>query len=360
MDFLVKQNIIKKQKAIIDIGHKYIKILGARYAKGHVEITESCKLVSTPFFFEGDLVNVKELACNVQSILNSRKELKNCEISLSVPSSMVFHKIVAVKNVNPKDLDKYIKKEHMSFNKVSSLTHNMDWAYLGQKEENSETIRYCLVSAINKTSITPLLFEFEKRKLKITGISFPIYNLISLADLYANDYEHLNRMLIDFGISSTRVVVQHEGVAVYSREIGIGFKTFADGLTKKFPNVDITEIIALLTQMGLKKDSFLDGILDKDAFFEVTDMIVEDFQNELLRIIQMCESDGFNITKIICASAVPDGLLSFFEDNGIKVEVFELAGQRSANGSGYVLALNDTKIDTTYGSSIGLCVNTLQ
>ena len=355
MDYLVKKNVIKKQKVIIDIGHKYIKILGVRYEKGHIALNDSCKLDSDPFFFEGELENIKELSCNIQRILTGRRELRNCEISLSVPSSMVFHKIVAIKNVNPKDLDKYIKKEHMTLNRINHLTHNMDWTYLGQREVNGETIRYCLISAINKASITSVLFEFEKRNLKVTGISFPTYNLISLSDLYANDYEHLNRMLIDFGVSSTRVVVQSEGVTVYSREIGIGFNTFIDGLSKKFTNVGTSDIISLLTKMGLKKNNEH----DKDAFFEVVDKIVENFQNELIRIIQMCESDGFNITKIICASAILDGLLTFFEDNGIKVDIFDLAGQKSVNGSGYVLTLNNTDIDVTYGNSIGLCVNTL-
>lgn len=359
MDLLVKQNVIKKQKIIIDIGCKYIKILGVNYEKGKITINSSTKIDATQFFFEGELSNIKDFVRSVYGTLNRRKMLKNSEISLSIPSYMVTHKIVRIKNVNLKDLDKYIKKECMAWNKVNMLTHNIDWSYLGSREVNGETIRYCMVAAINKAYITPIMIEFEKKSLIITTVSFGIYNLVSFANLYSNDYENLNKVLIDFGAQSTKLVVECEGVAIYSREISIGFNTFVDELFRRFSSIGIPEIIDMLTQMERKRENFLAGIHDKTAFFEVVDNLIESFQNEIIRTIQMCEEDGISISKIVCCSSILDGMLDAFVENGITVDNFDISELKTVNGSNYLLTLGDAELDATFNSAIGLSVSTL-
>ena len=363
MDYLVKKNIIKKNKIIVDIGQKFVKILAVSYEKGRISIHNTHKFDVSSCFFEGELSDVKELVKKIYEALNRKKLWKSTEISLSLPSYMVIHKIVSVKNVKPKDLDKHIKKDFPTLGKANAVTHYIDWAYLGQREENGETVHYCMLAAVSKAYIMPILQEFEKRKLKVTTISFPAYNLVSFSDLYANDYEHQNKLLLDFGASSTRVVVECEGVAVYAREIDIGFNTFVDSLFNSFLSVGIPEIIAMFTEMGHDRENFMAGLHDKEAFFAIVDKLVGDLQNELIRIIQMCDEDGFSVTKIICCSSIIEGMLKLFEENGITVDAFfNLQSSQNINGSTYTVILDNTvsEIDSTFNSAVGLAVSTLQ
>ncbi len=360
MDFLVKKNIIKKNKIIVDIGQKHTKILTVSYEKGRVTIHSSYKVDVTACFFEGELYDVKELVKKIYGALSRRKLARGTEISLSLPSYMTAHKIVSIKNTKLKALDKSVKKEYATLGKVNSVTHNFDWAYLGEREENSETIQYCMIGSVSKAHIIPLLNELEKRQLRVTTVSFPVYNLVSLGDLYLNDYEHPNKILLDFGETSSRVVVECGGVAVYSRTIEIGFDTFTNSLYNAFGNVSVPEIAALLTEPDIDKADFPSGLHDKGAFFDIVDKLAGDFQNELIRIIQMCDEDGFSVSKIICCGNIIDGMLKVFGENGITVETFDIQKERSANGSSYTVTVDSAEADAGFAGAIGLAVNTLQ
>jgi len=361
VDYLVKKNIIKKSKIVIDIGQKFVKILSVHYEKGKISIHGSAKIDSAACFFEGELSDIKELVKKIDNALGRKKMNRSSEISLSIPSYMGVQKIVAIKNVKPKDLDKHIKKEYPTIGKATSVTHYIDWAYLGQREIGGETVQYCMLAAVSKAHLIPILSEFEKRKLKVTSVTFPTYNLVDLSDLYVNDYEHQNKMLVDFGMSQTRVVVECEGVAVYAREIDIGFNTFADSLFNSFPSIGVPEIVTMLTQMGIREENFLAGLHDKDAFFAVIDKLSGDMQNELIRIIQMCDEDGCSITKIICASGVIDGLFNRFSENGIEVEQYSFETSERTSGSTFTISAQDEagEISADFGGAVGIAVSTL-
>lgn len=360
MDYLVKQNIIKKNKVIIDIGRKHIKILGVNYAGGKITINSSYKIDSSNLFFEGELSNIKELTRTISSVINRTKLIKNGEISLNLPSSMVRYKIEFAKNIKTADLEKHIKSNNQ-LSKVSELTHNIDWSYLGEREENGDTLKYYLVGAVNKSVVMPIIEEFEKRNLKITSISFSENNIVSLSDLYHNDFEHMHKLYIDFGTTNTKVLVESSGTFVYSRVIDIGFNTFVDRLFEKFEGlVGIPEIISLLNETGLDKEKFFAGIYDKGAYFDVVDILVKDFQDELIRIIRMCENDGIDISKIVCVSDIISGMLDSFTENDITVDMFDLDEMREINGSNYVLFLDKADVDRSFGNAIGLSLATMQ
>ncbi len=360
MDLLVKQNIIKKNKVVIDIGEKYAKILFVNYEKGKVTIQSSYKVDVSSCFVEGNLTEVKELVRKIYNAINRKQLTKAIEISISVPSYMVTQKIVPIKNTREKDIDKHIIKEYIKLGKVSPATHYIDWAYLGQREENGETINYCMISATPKTQITPMLEEFESRKLKVTMISFPEYNLISLSDLFCSDYENTVKMLIDFGMSSTRIIVVCDGACIYSREIEIGFNTFVGRLFSTFSNLGIPEILNILTEIGVDRTAFLPEVYDKNEFFDIVEEIIKTFQNEIIRIIQLCEEDNISISKIVCISSIVDGMLDFFKNNGMAVETFKISEESNLTGTGYRVISDDNQLDESFGSAIGLCINTLQ
>ena len=358
MDFLVKQNIIKKNKVIVDIGRKYTKLLMVTYEKGHIGILDSQKVDTSSCFTDGELMDVRGLVQKITTAVGKKKLSKKTELSVSIPSSMVIYKIVPVKNVSTKDLKRYVKREFITLGKINTQNYETDWAYLGSREENGETVHYCMLAGVNKAYIMPILTEFEKRSYRVTQISFSVADLISLCDLYSEDYEHPNKMLLDFGITSTRVIIECEGVVVYTREIPMGFTVFVESLFHAFGTLGYPEIVAMLTEMGLRRDNFLAGIHDKDAFFDVIDKLAEDFQNELIRMMQMCEESGYTITKIISTGRLPEGLMDVFSENGIAVEKMELQEKGTKKGSSYIVTA-EPELEPEYGVAVGLAVNTL-
>ena len=185
MDFLIKKNIIKKSKVIVDIGSKYIKVLEVHYAGKRVSVTNAQKIDSTAMF--QDDINYSDMAKEIRKAIG---EQKKCEVSVSLPAHLVESKIITVKNKKQTDIPKLMEKEYTSMGRVTPLTHILDYAYLGKKEENSDTMHYCLNSAEHKNTMEQLVGAFLENGLKITTITFPTYNMICLSILYLNDYEN--------------------------------------------------------------------------------------------------------------------------------------------------------------------------
>lgn len=359
MDLLIKKNVIRKSRIIIDIGEKYAKLLVVRYEHGRIIINSAYKIDVSACFCEGELAEVQDLVKRIFDAINKNRLNPCTEIVLSLPAYMVSHKLMQMNNVKPKDLGKHIKKQHIYLSKFNSMTCFTDWAYLGKHERNDETILFCMVSSISKAHLIPILNEFEKHKLKIAGISFPTYNLICLKDLYSNDYEHPGKILLDFGQTSTRAIVVYENAVIYTREIGIGFQTFVDSLFKAFSNIGIPAITQLLTKPCRENTPVHSGLHNTNAFFDIIDKLISDWQNELIRIIQMCSEDGMPITKIICANKTLYNMMSLFKDSGIATETFIL--DEPVSGNGYTI-VPDTRaeLDEHYGGAIALAANTMQ
>ena len=349
MDFLIKNNIIKRAKVIVDIGHKYIKLIGVKYENKHAVVSCCSKIDSSNIFFDGE-IGVQELTKSVALFMRTNR-LKNCEVSLSLPSDIVISKIIEVRNIRVKDIDKHIKAEHYSFNRVNSLTHIIDWTYLGKREENGDTIHYCLLCAAAKSTIMPILAEFEKRNLKIGTISSAFNDQIHFADLFHNDYENPNKLFVDFGQYGTRVIVFIEGTPVYCREIGIGFNSFLSELLKE-TSMGIPDILARLEQNT-------PVIVNDEKFDDVLDRQVSVFLHEIERIIEMFEDDIVSISKIIWSGTLLQEVKDGLSNGGyIIVENFNLRDMDNASGTDYIVTAQTMQLDSSYNNAVGLVVST--
>jgi|LSQX01.3.fsa_nt_gb Tfp pilus assembly PilM family ATPase len=349
MDFLIKNNIIKKTKVIADIGHKYIKLLGVKYENKHAVVCYCGKMDSSSIFFDGE-INATELAKLVASFMRTNR-LRNCDISLSLPNNVVISKIIEVRNIREKDIDKYIKTEHYSFNRVTPLTHIIDWAYLGKREENGDTIHYCLLSATSKSTVMPILAEFDKRKLKIGTISSAFNDQIHFSDLFSHDYENINRLLVDFGQHGTRVIVFIQGVPVYCREIDIGFENLLSNLFKE-TNIGIPDILARL------QDNSSIAVQTKN-FDNALDTQVSAFVHEIQRIIEMFEDDTLSFSKIMWSGTLLQEIKSELSSGGyINIENFNLSDVDNASGTDYIITTQTAHLDSSYNSAIGLAAST--
>ncbi|NLB80031.1 MAG: pilus assembly protein PilM [Clostridiaceae bacterium] len=360
MDFLIKKNIIKKSKVIVDIGSKYIKILEVHYAGKKVTITNAQKIDSTTMF--QDDINYTDIAQAVSEVVNTNKKH---EVSVSLPAHLVESKIVTVKNKKQTDIPKLMEKEYSAMGRVSPLTHILDYAYLGKKEENSDTVHYCLISAVHKNTMEQLVEGFEKYGLKITTVTFPTYNMICLSSLYYNDYENLNRLMIDFGNSGTRVVAFSGGIPVYARNLDIGFQTYVEKLGAKQNLVGTPDIIKALTNAG--EMSLLENQqtqqyfnqLDKGVYYESIDHVSSRLIGELERIIELCEHNGIGITKIIYGGSVINGFDKRLKHLGFEVEKFDLDMCDDMQAKDFLLWIEEISVGSLYYNALGLAVSTM-
>ena len=149
-DKLVKNNIITADKAVIDIGTNTAKVLDVHYTSKEIEI-EDANFVPAGRF--GDF-NFLEFAKRIDSVIKGKKRR---DIILSLPSNMTESKIVSVKNKNEKDTLKTVEKHCKSFGRTSPLSHVINSAFLGKREEQGDTVSYYLISAVQKSIINELI-----------------------------------------------------------------------------------------------------------------------------------------------------------------------------------------------------------
>lgn len=359
MDLLVKKNIIKKNKVIIDIGHKYIKLLGVTYANNRITVTGSYTIDAVPFFFEEELTNYRELVRQINDVINRKKLIRHGEISLSIPSNMVEYRIGSAKNIKISELGKIIKS-NVGLNKVNEITHNIDWSYLGQAEKNSDTQTYYLVAAVNKSVLTPLINEFENKNLRVTTVSFSQNNIIGFSEIFGSDFDNPNKLYLDFGMNDTKVIVESSGTAIYSRTIDIGFNTFVDKVFSTCEGVSIPEIIELIRTVGIKKEKYPVAVINEEKYLEVMERINLQWQNEIIRIIRLCENEGVEISKIVCVNTPLLGQLDSFTENDITVDYFPPEEITEFSCAGYSINLDDSEDYSNFGNSIGLAMATMQ
>ena len=359
MDYLVKQNIIKKNKTIVDVGHKYIKLLAVNYSSKKITVTGVQKQDSGQLFRTGEL-NYAELVRSVESVTGSKKRM---ELSLSLPADMAEYKIVGIKNKKITELRTHVEKEYSFSGKVSPVTHEIDYAYLGSREENGDSIHYCMIGAVSKSSIYALTDEFEKHKMKVTTVTFPVYDLICLSQLFNDDYK--NKLMIDFGVTGTRIAAVCDGVPVYVRNINIGFQTYIDKLFTAQEQVGRPEILDMVCTIGEMRILTGDHItryftrFERELYFSVMNEVGEALAREIFRVAELCENNNAPVTKIICNDYPVKGFEQRLKAGNMEAERFDLSLSETALGKDFILQLGNVNADASYNNALGLAVHTL-
>ena len=358
MDLLIKNNIMKRNKIIVDVGTHTTKILDVHYASKEIYIKEA-KNFESNFVIVENGIDYDELARKVDMFTsgNGRRD-----ISITLPDFLVESKIVQIKNKKESDIDKVIKKEYMHFGKVSPITHVVDYAFLGKREEAGDTVRYYLISAIQKSVATELVNAFSEYRMKITTISCGVYNQYCLSELYFNEYEHLNRLLIDFGTKNIRITAFSQGVAVYTRTIDSGFDTY---VTKLFETIvyagkpDICEMLysvgEKLTQTDKKQKNNMNLINDEE-YLETINVVDSHICNEIKRVIDLCANNDVVISKIYYTGFVINGFDEVLErETGINTEKISFSVCDEKSGRGYVLFAED-EMGIKYSNALGMAI----
>lgn len=359
MDILIKNNIIKRNKLIIDVGMFETKVLEVHYEAKKITITEA-QVFSNHRIVGDDGVDFVALASNVEDVISGAG--RN-DVSISLPSELCESKIISIKNKKKSEIPKILKKDYMTFGRVNPITHIVDYAFLGTREEEGDTVSYYLLSAVQKSMAAELVSAFEKNKLKVKTVVSSVYNQICLSELFFDEYEHLNRLFIDFGSNTIRITAFSEGIAVYTRSIDIGFNAYIKSLFSAQENAGKPEIIKALINVG--EDDALDESTKKRYFTELNfdtytrcvDEIDTYIINEISRVIDLCSKNELDVSKIYyTGNVIKDFDKKLSGRLGVQTEHILFHRLDEKEGKGYVLEVDDTDFSGTYSNAVGLCV----
>ena len=356
MDFLIKNNIIKQNKIIVDIGMFSTKILEVNYSAKKINIL-AAKLfdnahVEAEYGF--DFEDIARRVCEKIS-----RNGKN-DVTVSLPSELTENKIVTIKNKKAKEIPKIIEREHMLFGKVSPITHVEDYAYLGTREETGDTVSYYLISAVQKSIANDLVSAFAEYKLKVKTVLSHVYNQVCLSELFFDEYEQLNRIFIDFGTNSIRVTAFAEGIAVYTRTIDMGFESYVKMIFSSQETAGRPDIIRALNTVGertglnlsLYGDIF--SVLDKNIYSSCVNETDSMVIRELERIIDLCGANDIDITKIYITGHILNGFKDKLKDIfGVECHYIEFFDNDEKSGKNYALLTGNSGIDSEFTISLG-------
>ncbi len=356
MDVLIKNNVVKQDKIIVDIGEFAIKVLSVHYVSKRVEISEVLVLDSG-FFFENGSFDYSKIACKLNAVLKGRGK-KN--ITIILPNSITETKIVAIKNKKESDLGKVIEGEYSVFGKASKQTHVVDYGCIGKREELGDTVNYCLLSAAPKTAITEIINAFKEYGLRVTTVLPLEATQICLSELYFDDYDDLNRLVVDFGTRSTRITAFSDNVAVYTRTIDYGYQTYLEELFSSLLNAGKPEIKSVLPTVGCDREQsgnpeFL--FINENEYFECVDSVNEKITGEIMRVIDMCVNNDVDISKIYYTGfVIPgfDGVLS--ASTGLACQNISINCFEEKYGKDYCLAEETGNISSEFSNAIGAAI----
>lgn len=357
MDILIKNNIVKWNKIVIDVGEHTTKVLNVHYAAK--QVTVKCAENFDSSFISADReINFDELASKID-MCTSGKGRK--DISITLPEFLVENRLISLKNKKEKEVDDIIKKEYVHFGKVSPITHVVDYAYLGKREESGDTVRYYLITAIQKSIANELISAFAEQKMKITTISCGVYNQCCLSELFFDEYEYLNRLLIDFGKKSTRITAFADGVAVYTRTVAVGFDSYVNSLFDAQTVLGKREIRDALCTVGvdngeMSEEKEYDEKIDHDTYNDSVDTVNNLICGEIRRIIDLCENNDVTISKIYSTGFVFRGFKEMLmRETDIECEPVSFGVIGEKTGKGYVLTA-DEELGIIYSNALGMAV----
>lgn len=251
----------------------------------------------------------------------------------------------------------------MTFGRANPITHIVDYAFLGMREEDGDTVYYYFLSAVQKSIVAELVSSFDKYKLKVKTIVSSIYNQICLSEIFFDEYEHLSRLFIDFGTDTTRITAFSDGMAVYTRSIDIGFNSYVKSLFSSQEEAGKPEIIRSLINIGEHTD--LADDITKEFFEELNINVykkcvndIDDYTiNDISRVMDLCSKNGLSVSKIYCTGNVIRGFDKKLSDKlDVVVEKVMFYPCDEKEGKGYMLEIDDIDFSGVYTNALGLCI----
>lgn len=353
-DELLKSNVIKAQKTIVDVGTHSTKVLVASYTSKEINIEEA-SFIKCGYSGESSF---SEIAKKVDDKLQGRVRR---DVIVSLPSNLTESKIISVKNKNKRDSVKMVHKQCKNFGRSNPLTHVVNASLMGTREEQGDTVTYYLISSVPKGVINELIDAFSDYGMKITRVVSNQFNQVCLSEVFADDFDNINRILVDFGNTESRITVFAEKTAVYSRSIPIGFQSYVKTLFDSNNAAGKKEILSALINIGevdvdeetVKEKLFNIG---KSFYYESISEVNKLFFKEFARILDMCTNSDIEVSKVYLSGFVLNGFLeSFMNNTELDCELIHFEIGEFKAGHGIMIDVQTEKpLSSRFANAVGL------
>jgi type IV pilus assembly protein PilM len=306
MFFSKKQNIIG-----IDIGTSNIKLTEINFDNPSMPILTTFGIVNAPSgVFSSNLGENVQIIANLLKNLCQKAKVETNKCIISFPNSSVFTSVIELPIMNKNELDKAVEFEAKKYVPLSINDVDLSWSIIGADPLNtSESKQKVLLTAVPKQVTKYYLEIFSLANLKpIVG---EIEALALIRSLIGNKL--INCAIIDIGAKCTGINIVEKGLLRLSKNLNIGGET----ITKKIAEtLNITQPRAeqFKKDFGIQKSTFL-----PDSIKPVLSLIKDELK-QLLNILQS-HSDGLDKLILAGGGANLPGIVDFFSDLGMKVEI---------------------------------------
>lgn len=356
IDAAIKYNLVPGHKTIIDIGTDSTKILEVNYASKEINVEEA-HFIKSGYDKEKGFT---EIARKIGDTLD-RKMSK--DIIVILPSSLTESKIIPVKNKSDKESKKILYKQRRNFGKSNPLTHEVRSTLLGTREEQGDTVSYYLITSITKGAICELYEAFDLYKIEITRIVGVQFGQVCLSLLFSEDYDNINRILVDFGNTESRIMVFADRVAVYSRTIPIGFQSYVKKLFDADNTAGKKEILSALINIGdtdVDEETAKDKLFNigKSFYYESISEVNKQFFKEFERILDMCSNSEIEVSKVYFSGYVLNGFLtSFMNNTELECELIRFDNDEFKAGDGVVIDIQaEEPLNSRFSNAVGMTI----
>lgn len=209
-----------------------------------------------------------------------RSGSKRKHAAVAVASSHVITKTIGVPGgLKPKELEDQVEMEAENYIPYPLDEVNLDFEVIGPAHDNPNEDDL-LLTACRREIVDGYMAVVEGAGLIPAVVdvdAFAIENVIPLVEGHLNggDKPASTLAVMDFGVSTTRTIVFHDGRSVYTRDQAFGGKQLADEAMRRF---DMSE--------DELRQARLSGELPAEYYSEIVEPFVETMGQEINRALQ--------------------------------------------------------------------------
>lgn len=271
----------KKEYTTIDIGAKNIKIIQGKFYNNTLSLS-NLAIIPTPenSFRDGTFFNQDAI---IDEINKARKNngIKNNELIIVVSGSSIITREVLFPKMNEKDVSKVLKFEIEQYFPVDLSKYIVDYKYLGEVQTKEGSKMKLLIVAVPEYNAEAYMNIAKRCNFNVNVVDINQNALSKFAvQILGKENTQESVAIIDLGARSTTIVLTHDSILQFGREIAIG-------------SDEITSLIAKYLSLSYeeaeeykiaKSELFLDSNIKSDSMNEEDALIYKDVNKKFSEV----------------------------------------------------------------------------
>jgi len=299
-----------KSKLGIDIGTSSIKVAQLKKEQEAYSL-ETYGVVKVNYDVSGkaDFDVITETAGVLKKLVaQSRTSTK--KVVASLPNNIVFVSVIDMPKMGEKELKNAIQWEAQRYVPLPLEEVTLSWTALSEEEQEGKM-------KVLLTAVPSAVIENYLKMFKLAGlepVALEIEALALIRSLVGNRKDSI--LIVDLGARNTSLNLVDKGFLRVSRNLGVGGDTITNGISRSLK-------VSSGRAEQFKKDLSIAGEIKELP--QVIREVLDTIKYETLQLVKIFESSGGRIQEVILAGAGAQlpGLISFFDDTGLKCKLGE-------------------------------------